>query len=161
MTECKVWRDALAESEKQRQDLLALEERLRRLNEDILHLLMLMSHDIRGPLVAVAATLKLLLRGSYGNMDEHVRNTVQDLQGRIIRLIGVVEDYLENARSLEGSLEIEREVVDLRQDIIDPLLDELAAEIAAARDCHRESPGSDPGRYDSRQCEQDLAQDRL
>jgi signal transduction histidine kinase len=130
MTECKVWRDALAESEKQQQELLASEERLRRLNEDILHMLMLMSHDLRGPLVAITATLKLLLRGSYGNMDESVRNTVQDLQGRVIRLLGVAEDYLGRAHSLEGSLKIEREVLDLRQDLIDPLLDELATEIA-------------------------------
>jgi signal transduction histidine kinase len=130
MTECKVWRDALAESDKKHQELLASEERLRRLNEDILQMLMLMSHDIRGPLVALAATMKLLLRGSYGNMDERVRNTAEDLQGRIVRLLRQVEDYLEKAHSLEGSLEIEREVLDLRQDIIDPLLDELAAEIA-------------------------------
>jgi signal transduction histidine kinase len=130
MTECKVWREALAESEKQQQELMASEERLRRLNEDILHMLMLMSHDIRGPLVALAATLKLLLRGSYGNMDESVRNTVRDLQGRVIRLLGLAEDYLGKARSLEGSLRLEREVLDLRQDIIDPLLDELAVEIA-------------------------------
>jgi signal transduction histidine kinase len=131
MTECKVWRDALAESEKQQEELLASEERLRLLNQDILQLLMLMSHDLRGPLVALAATLKLLLRGSYGNMDESVRNTVQDLQGRVIRLLGVAEDFLGKAHSLEGSLRPEREVLDLRQDIIDPLLGELAAEIEA------------------------------
>lgn len=131
MTECKIWRDALAESEKHQQELLASEERLRLLNQDILHLVMLMSHDIRGPLVALAATLKLLLRGSYGNMDESVRNTVKDLQGRVIRLLGVAEDYLGKAHSLEGSVRLEKEVLDLRQDIIDPLLDELAPEIEA------------------------------
>ena len=129
MTECKVWRDALTESEKQQQDLQASEERLRRLNQDILQMLMLMSHDIRGPLVALAATLKLLLRGSYGNMDESVKNTVGDLQGRVIRLLGVAEEYLGKAHSLEGSLKPERKVLDLRQDVIDPVLDELAAEM--------------------------------
>ncbi len=105
------------------------EERLRTLNQDILHMLMIMSHDIRGPLVALAATLKLLLRGSYGNMDDSVSNTLSDLQTRVIRLLGVAEDYLGKAHSLDGSLKIQRETMDLRQDIIDPVLNELANEI--------------------------------
>jgi signal transduction histidine kinase len=129
MTECKDWQEALVESEKRQQELMESEERLRMLNRDILHLLMVMSHDIRGPLVALGATLKLLIRGLYGNMDESVRNTVQDLQSRSIRLLGVVEDYLGKTHTLEGSLKIERETLDLRQDIIDPVLDELANEI--------------------------------
>ncbi|HQN20326.1 MAG TPA: HAMP domain-containing sensor histidine kinase [Syntrophobacteraceae bacterium] len=129
MMESKTCQDALVESEKHRQELIESEERLRRLNRDILHLLMVMTHDIRGPLVALAATLKLLIRGLYGNMDESVKNTVQDLQNRSIRLLGVVEDYLGKTHSLEGTLRIEREILDLRQDIIDPVLDELANEI--------------------------------
>ena len=128
-TDCKDWEDALQRSELHQWELKESEERLRRLNKDILHMLMIMSHDIRGPLVAMAATLKLLLRGSYGDMDKSVRNTLVDLQSRAIRLLGVAEDYLGKAHSLEGSLRIEREVLDLRQDIIDPVLDELANEI--------------------------------
>jgi signal transduction histidine kinase len=127
--ECKEWQDALVESERHQLELKQSEERLRTLNQDILRLVMIMSHDIRGPLVALAATLKLLLRGSYGNMDESVKNTLKDLQARVIRLLGVAEDYLGKTHSLEGSLKIEREMLDLRQDIIDPILDELANEI--------------------------------
>ena len=88
-----------------------------------------MSHDIRGPLVALAATVKLLLRGSYGNMDESVRNTLGDMEARVIRLLGVAEDFLGKTHALDGSLKIERETMDLRQDIIDPVLSELANDI--------------------------------
>jgi PAS domain S-box-containing protein len=129
VTECWECHEALLASQRHNQELTESEKRMRELNQHILHLLMVLSHDIRGPLVAVAATVKLLLRGSYGNMDESVRNTVLDLETRVKRLVGIVEDYLGKAHSLEGDLKIEREMLDLRQDIIDPVLDELANEI--------------------------------
>lgn len=129
VTQCLECREMLLETQRSNRELTESEARLRELNRHIIQLLVVLSHDIRGPLVAVAATLKLLLRGVYGNMDESVRNTVLDLQTRAIRLVGIVEDYLGKAHSLEGSLKIEREVLDLRQDVIDPVLDELAGEI--------------------------------
>lgn len=98
-------------------------------NKDVLHMLMVIAHDIRGPLVAMAATLKLLIRGSYGNMDESVRNTVEDLLSRVVQLLGMAEDCLGKVHSVDDSLIIEREALDLRQDIIDPVLEELSSEI--------------------------------
>ena len=53
------------------------------LNENILQMLKIMSHDIRSPLISVAATLKLLQKGTFGNMDDSVSNTVKDLLVRI------------------------------------------------------------------------------
>ncbi len=129
MSDPRAEQEKVAESHEGEARLRESEERLRTLNHDILHLLMIMSHDIRGPLVALAATVKLLLKGSYGNMDDSVRNTLSDLQTRVIRLLGVTEDFLGKAHSLDGSLKIERETMDLRQDIIDPVLNELANDI--------------------------------
>ncbi len=129
MSDPRAEQETIAESHEGEASLRESEERLRTLNHDILHLLMIMSHDIRGPLVALAATVKLLLKGSYGNMDDSVRNTLSDLQTRVIRLLGVTEDFLGKAHSLDGSLKIERETMDLRQDIIDPVLNELANDI--------------------------------
>ena len=40
------------------------------LDDEILNMLMVVSHDIRSPLVSMAATLKLLIRGVYGTTDE-------------------------------------------------------------------------------------------
>ena len=121
--------EAFLESEERREGPRESADRLRTLNQDIVHMLMIMSHDIRGPLVALAATVKLLLRGSYGNMDESVRNTLGDMEARVIRLLGVAEDFLGKTHALDGSLKIERETMDLRQDIIDPVLSELANDI--------------------------------
>jgi len=105
------------------------EGRVRQLNEHILHMLMVMSHDIRGPLVAVAATVKLLLRGVYGRLDESVGNTVQDLLSRIAQVLGIAEDCLGKAYAVNGPIKLEREILDLREGIIDPILDELSYDI--------------------------------
>jgi PAS domain S-box-containing protein len=109
--------------------LLESEQRVRRLNEQILNMVMVLSHDIRGPLVAIASTLKLMLRGVYGKLDQSPANTVQDLLSCCARLLGTAEDYLGKASIVEGSLEMKREVLDLRQDIIDAVLEELADDI--------------------------------
>ena len=109
--------------------LLESEQRVRRLNEHILNMVMVLSHDIRGPLVAIASILKLMLRGVYGKLDQSPANTVHDLLSRCARLLGTAEDYLGKASIIGGSLEMEREVLDLRQDIIDVVLEELAEDI--------------------------------
>jgi len=105
------------------------EAHIRALNEQILNMLMVVSHDIRSPLISIGATLKLLMRGTYGKMDESVKNTVIDLSDRINKLQGVAEDYLGKSSAVKGTLEFEREVLDLRQDIIDPILDEFSSEM--------------------------------
>ena len=98
---------------------------IRALNEDILNMLMVVSHDLRSPLVSAEATLKLLIRGIYGKMDGSVKNTVSDLYGRIEKLRGVAEDCLGKASVVAGEVNFERKVLDLREDIIDPVLNEL------------------------------------
>jgi len=103
--------------------------RIRALNDGILNMLMVVSHDLRSPLVAVEATLKLLLRGIYGKMDESVKNTVRDLYGRIEKLLGVAEDCLGKASAVAGGVDFERKILDLREDIIDPVLNELSQQM--------------------------------
>ncbi len=116
--------------QKRRQDaLIESEQRIRMLNEQILQMVMVMAHDIRAPHIAVAATLKLLLRGTYGKMDESVENTLKDLLGRVIHTLGIAEDCLGKAYAVGNTAKVEQEVLDLRQDVIDPVLDELANEI--------------------------------
>ncbi len=133
ITEIKQLQEACLEAEKANRELTESERRIRDLNTDILNMLMIMSHDIRGPLVSIAATLKLLMRGSFGHMDESVINTVQELLARVRHLIGIAEDCLGRAHSLEGTARADREMVDLRQDIIDPVLDEVSNEIELHR----------------------------
>jgi len=72
--------------------LLESEQRIRRLNEHILNMVMVLSHDIRGPVVAIAPILKLMLRSAYGKLDQSQANTVEDLLSRCARLLGTAEE---------------------------------------------------------------------
>jgi len=110
-------------------ELRASEARAQALKEQVLSMLMVVSHDLRSPLISVQATLKLLLRGRYGKMDESAKNTVIDLYHRADTLLGVAEECLAGASVVAGDIELEKNVLDLRQEVIDPVLKELFNEI--------------------------------
>jgi signal transduction histidine kinase len=106
-----------------------LESQKPNLDEKVLNMVRIMSHDIRGSLVSMSATLKLLTRGYYGKMDEGVANNLKDLLSKTVGLIGITEEYLGRTFLLNDDLETEGETLDLGQDIINPVLEELAGEI--------------------------------
>jgi hypothetical protein len=60
-------------------------------DENPLHLLKMMSNDIRGSLVSILATLKLLNRGYYGKMDEGVANKLKEIFPQLVHLIAATE----------------------------------------------------------------------
>jgi len=63
--------------------------------ENMVSLLKVMSHDIRGPLVSMVSTLKLLNRGYYGKMDEVAADKVREVLSNATRLTEMAEHYLE------------------------------------------------------------------
>jgi PAS domain S-box-containing protein len=109
--------------------LIQSSEEIARLNENILNMLKIMSHDIRSPLVSMAATIKLLQRGVYGRMDDSVAITVKDLAVRVQQILGIADDCLGKAHAVDAHMKIEKQEIDLRQEVIEPVLDELSSEI--------------------------------
>jgi len=109
------------------------EQPIQEIREHFLHTLMILSHDLRGPLVSMVAGLKLLARGRFGSMDESVVIKVKGLLRQAIRLNGIAEDCLARAAAIDGFGEIQRDPLDLRKDIIDPIIEELADEILSGR----------------------------
>ena len=99
------------------------------LNRKILNMLKMMSHDLRGSLVSVSATLKLLSRGYYGKMDEGVKDSLKEMLSKTIRSIGMTEEYMSRSYSVNADLEAGDEALDLTQDIINPVLEELSSEL--------------------------------
>lgn len=97
-------------------------------DEKILDMLRIMSHDIRSPLISMMAILKLLIQGFYGNMDPGVHHKLNELFSKVTTLIGISEEYLSRTFSLNDDLDMERESLDLKQDIIDPVMEELVSE---------------------------------
>jgi hypothetical protein len=67
--------------------------------------LLTVSRDIRGSLLSMLATLKLLNRGYYGKMDEGVAKKIGELLCHATRVAGIAEACLE--RTSPGNEEVE------------------------------------------------------
>jgi signal transduction histidine kinase len=100
------------------------------LDEEVLRLLMVMSHDTRGSLIAIGAGLKMLSRGHYGRMDESAAGKLSELYRRTQDLVGMAEEFLAEAFVLrDGTPRMSQGGIDLRSDVIGPVLDELSVEL--------------------------------
>ena len=108
-------------------------------DETTLNLLKIMSHDIRGPLVSMVATLKLLNRGYYGKMDQKAADKIREVLSNATRLTGMAEEYLGRAFAVNGELEIEGEPLYLIRDIVNPVLEEFSPGLKDSRKKMRES----------------------
>jgi two-component system, sensor histidine kinase and response regulator len=91
--------------------------------------MMLMLHDIRGSMVSAAASLKLMVRGTHGDMSENVRARLKEVSGRVENLIHLTDEFFSKALGTSKPVEKKREVLDLRKDIVEPVLAELTADI--------------------------------
>ncbi len=91
--------------------------------------LMTIFHDIRGAMVSISAVLKLIARGTYGEMDREVADKLQEVSARIKKLIGITEEFMSKALLGNGNEETEGETWDLRQEIMGPVVDEFSEEV--------------------------------
>ena len=73
-----------------RTPLISSEQRIRNLK----HMLTILSHDLRGSLLSLAAGLDLLVRGKFGSVDERIADRLIGLRSQAVRLNGIAEDYL-------------------------------------------------------------------
>jgi signal transduction histidine kinase len=105
--------------------------------------MMLMLHDLRGSMVSTAASLKLMVRGSHGNMSQGARARLQELSGRVENLIHLTDEFFGKSLPAHGPGASKRDVLDLREDIVEPVLAELANDI---RDYHINLINRLPGR---------------
>jgi signal transduction histidine kinase len=103
------------------------------LNEKILNMVKALSHDVRGSLLSMSATLKLLSRGYYGKMDEAVVHRIKELFSKTSGLIGITEEYLGRSFSVNNDLNTEVESLDLMKDVLIPVLKELSSELKGRR----------------------------
>jgi signal transduction histidine kinase len=98
-------------------------------NEEILHILKVLSHDIRGSLATLGAGLVLLKKGAYGKMDAGATDEIDVLLQVVKRLCGTAEEFLGRAFSVNGGLEMSYDALHLNRDIVQPVLLELSKEI--------------------------------
>jgi CheY-like chemotaxis protein len=91
------------------------------LDEEILKMLWIMTHDIKDSLTSMTATLAYLHQGAYGSINDGASRKLNELYCRAKRLIGMTEDFMGKAASVNGEVSIEREEMDLRG-MVDPVL---------------------------------------
>jgi signal transduction histidine kinase len=103
------------------------------LNEKVLNMVKALSHDVRGSLLSISATLKLLSRGYYGKMDETAVHRIKELFSKTSGLIGITEEYLSRSFSVNNDLNTEVEPLDLMKDVLIPVLKELSSELKGRR----------------------------
>ncbi len=101
----------------------------KRLENNILRMLSIATHDMRSPIVSIALTIKLLARGRFGEVSLSVKQTLLDVLNRTMRLEKIVGKYLTESSVMNSSAIGRKEKLDLRADIIDPILGEFAQEI--------------------------------
>lgn len=110
----------------------------------ILNMLSIATHDLRSPLISVESTIKLLIRGSFGKIDDSVKATLEDLLGRTKNLTKTINDYFLKSSIMNVNIPVKEEL-DLREDIIDAILDEFANEIQENRITIDNKLGAIPG----------------
>lgn len=105
----------------------------KKLENHILRMLAIATHDMRSPIVSIALTIKLLARGRFGEVSVSVKQTLTDVFNRMIKLEKIVGEYLTKSSIMNSSEVSRKETLDLREDIIDPILGEFLQEIERGR----------------------------
>jgi signal transduction histidine kinase len=91
--------------------------------------MMLMLHDIRGSMVSLAASLKLLARGTYGEMSPNASAKLHGVAARIEKTINLTENFIDITLADQRLGGRDRDVLNLTEDVVEPVLAELATEI--------------------------------
>jgi signal transduction histidine kinase len=124
---CK--RDFSADGSSSFSDNLDTSRRGQETGLEFMEILRAAAHDIRSPLVNLAAGLKLIFKGTFGQLDPAVKAEVEKLFSEAKSLVGTLEDSIGRAECLiDGTSNILDEV-DLNSDILEPVQKELSREL--------------------------------
>jgi PAS domain S-box-containing protein len=104
----------------------------KKLENHILRMLSIATHDMRSPIVSIASIIKLLARGRFGEVSESVTQTLDDVFDRLIKLEKMVGEYLTKSSVMCSNENSRKQTLDLREDIIDPIIEEFSQEIERA-----------------------------
>lgn len=116
----------------------------RRLTKHIIDMLTVAAHDIREPMNSIGVRLKVLEKELYGKLDPQVKEVITRLYRKVAGLSLTLDTYLGETSIFAGHLEIKKEVLDYRMDIIDPLLEEFSDAFAKNNITIDESMGGIP-----------------
>lgn len=117
--------------------LRAVNEELRRANEELTHLdelksdfMATMSHELRTPLTSIIGYSDMLLSGMAGTLDEKQTGFITSILNNGESLLNLINDILDLTKIEAGRLELRREAIDLRAALLAvlPVIKPKAAE---------------------------------
>lgn len=115
------------------------------IEQHIVNMLGIIGHDIRSPLLSISASLDLLQKNVFGELPESVKQMISDIANRTNCLEKMVASYLHKTSVLTEIKLPKKEIIDLREDVVDPILEELSDEILEKRIMIDNQLGSIPG----------------
>jgi response regulator RpfG family c-di-GMP phosphodiesterase len=99
-----------------------------RLNDKISETLRILSYDVKGSLLSMAVTLKLLAQDHGGKMDGDLMNTLNRLFSRTVGLIEITDECLGEIASMNGDMKKEDGMSGWIPDVVYPVLKEFFSE---------------------------------
>jgi signal transduction histidine kinase len=93
--------------------------------------IMLMFHDIRGSMVATAASMKLMARGPAGEMSPTLRGKLHAACSRVENTIHLMEEFIGESLADHRPGARYEACLDLNADVVEPVLADLDGEIKA------------------------------
>ncbi len=97
--------------------------------KEMMNMMRILSHDIRGSLVSVGAAVKLIKKGAYGGVGEVLGNELDKVLSAVKGSIGILEDFMGKSFVVNEDLEIIKEPLQLNEDVLEPVFKEISGEI--------------------------------
>jgi signal transduction histidine kinase len=100
---------------KSNDNLFVANEKLKELNKQKTEFVSIASHQLRSPLTAIKGYTSMLLEGSFGPIEDKARGAIDRVYESSIRLVNVIEDFLNITRIELGRMKYEISVFDISQ----------------------------------------------
>lgn len=104
---------------------IEIEQRNNAMLMQIIDMIKMVSHDMSSPLISISSQVKLIMRTNFGPVSDSVLAALDGVHKRLLKQRRAVLDYLHKFSSLDENQQIEKELLDLRADIIDEVLFEI------------------------------------
>lgn len=95
--------------------LFVANEKLKELDRQKTEFVSIASHQLRSPLTAIKGYTSMLLEGSFGPVEDEVREAIDRVYESSLKLVNVIEDFLNITRIELGKMKYEMSVFDLGQ----------------------------------------------
>lgn len=109
-------------------DLIKANKELKQLDAAKSEFISIASHQLRTPLTVIKGYISMMLEGSFGELTDGGRDSLDKVYESNERLIQLVENLLNISRIESGRLQFQYEVVQF-EEIIDSVIEELAGNI--------------------------------